>query len=176
MKCSTGIFSAAVLGLSILSYGDVVSHGNQGHGNQGHTVQDQLLDAEILAQFMGSDEYGFMASEGTVTDGVLIDPFKGTVLISGNVVKGGTFWAPVDTQIEFDMCVFRVPADAVISFVPPEVALAVTCAEGFYACCFCFCNQHYARCYADGSDEPFGGCIGGGDNSPTCSIESSDCE
>lgn len=150
-------------------------HGNNGGVIPKHTTQDHLINAEILAQFMGSDDYGFMASEGTISAGVLIDPFTGVVLISGDDVRDGIFWALMDIQIDSG-CIFKLTADSVIAFVPSELALSVTCADGFYACCFCLCGQHYARCYADSSDEPFGGCLGGGTNSPTCAIESSDCD
>lgn len=160
----------------------VIPHGNNGHGNNGgpvlHTNQDSPL--ALLAQDKDASIYGVHETIGTLAEGILIPLISNVVILPGDPIIDGIFWAPYGMWIEsgcdpildfnYDSMVieFMEPADG-----SPE--LTVTCQDGFYACCSCFCGNIYALCRANNLPDPVIPCIGGGPGSTECGISRAAC-
>jgi len=149
----------------------------------GLAVNDALNSAHELAEMFGADGYMLIPEGATVSQGMMIDPFAGVILVAGDVVPAsGTFWSPDDLVIDFqgDCGLVELDGHMVLGVVSQGTlsssGISVECDSGYFACCFC--NDHgcpVARCRRNSGNVSDNDCQAGGRGSSRCSIDRGAC-
>ena len=145
---------------------------------------DVLADTPVLAGALQSRSYLYLNGDIELASGVLLrlTPDPGPVLPGPDMLPVGVYVVLEEAEA-FD-------ADGVIDFTvgetigvlldpPAPGAVSVTCATGWFACCYCWTNdpdmptRAVARCRRP--KETDYDCVGGGHGAVSCSIDKATC-